>query len=185
MSRQSIQYVSRYFTLDHKLQPCGDTRGKDSSDYNISRMSPLWTMSVCTKFHGNPNSSCGDISVWTDSPTSPSSCCSHGWNCFYIKRNPAPEEYTHKAASLWFHVPRLAYQHNLVKVQSLLHQCTCVAWQGTFSCLAWHVLRLSVLRRWNRFVPLAETEEEGRWGRTDPWPLNPCCVNLLHWLYLL
>lgn len=56
--------------------------------------------------------------------------------------------------------------------------------QGASSSLAWHVLCLSVLRRWNRFVPLAGTEEKGRWGYTASSPFNLCCVNLWHRLYV-
>ena len=31
----------------------------------VIKLHPLWTINVCTKFHGNPSNSCLDISVWT------------------------------------------------------------------------------------------------------------------------
>ena len=49
---------------------------KKSGDQQSPSPHPLRTMNICTKFHGNPSSSCWDISAWTksvghtdDSPT--------------------------------------------------------------------------------------------------------------------
>lgn len=53
------------------------------------------------------------------------------------------------------------------------------------SSLAQPVLLVSLLGHWNVFVPLAETEEEGRWSHRDLWLLYPPCANLWYQLRLL
>lgn len=89
-------------------------------------------------------------------------------------------------ASLWFHLPRLTYQQKRYKsaapAAAAAHICSVA---GSFSQPSTAISCLSFLKRGNRFVPTAGTEEKGRWGRTASWPLEPGCVNLWHQLYLL
>lgn len=61
----------------------------------------------------------------------------------------------------------------------------CVLIPSLFPFPAQPVLLVSVLGHWNVFVPLAETEEEGRWSHCDLWPAYPPCGNLWDQLCLL
>ena len=128
---------------------------------------------VCRRFHANPGSVF--VKICQSGPTP-----WHLHTASVTRTHTCTHTHTHTHTHTSNHFPK-----SNLKVLLKPSLWVCVLFPSLFSCSAQPVLLVSVLGHWKLFVPLAETEEEGRRSHHDPWPPYPPCGDLWYQLCVL